>query len=315
MWKRFSIWALMLVFALVLMPLTFLLGFYNTFFDKAFYTQDIAGFSYTFVTEHLPPSDDVASTDIVSENDLEVIFKKVFTKQDFSDFFGKSYEAIKSDLSHVDNGEVNLSIPLDIFKGKQSDIATEAANILYAKTPPCAEKVIPKNFECIPKGLQKPDFTSKLMYQMDRELFSKIPSTFDMVIKVPSFVGPDILGFVNGAFRWMFVGGFFFAILFLGLIALLIKKPWQLVLQYEAKAVLLPTFLLLIFAAGLYFFPSMVKVQATNADISNYLLVNFLGLFFKSFSYHLLWYVVPVFALANIAVFYSLKHIKDNEPQ
>lgn len=313
MWKRFSIWALMLIFALVLMPLTFLLGFYNTFFNENFYTREIADFAYTFVTENLPQEKIVNGMENFSNEDLEGVFKKVFTRQNFSDFAKNSFIAVKSDLSHVDNGVLTLHIPLDIFKGRQSAIATEIANVLYFKTPPCAEKVVPKAFECIPKSLPKLDFTSKLGSVMDRELFSEIPSTFDMVIKVPSFLGQDIWKFVNETFYWIFVGGFLLALLLLVLLALVVRRPGSLILKYEAKALLLPSFLLLIFAAGLYFFPSMIKLQTTGADINNYLLVNFLGLFFKAFAYNLLWYVVPAFVLAGIGILYSFK--KENEPQ
>lgn len=317
MWKRFEIWVVMLVFALLVMPLTFLLGFYNTFFDKDFYKQEVAGFAYSFVTENLPPSDEPIGLGDISEKDVENVFKKVFTRQDFSDFFERAFLALEKDLSHVTNGEVTLHFPLDIFKGKQLAFSTEVADVLYNGTSVCAAGVVPESFECRPEGLQKPDFTAKLVSKLDRDFFSKIPSTSNLVVKVPEVFGEDVLGSVRGAFYWIFVGGFLLALVLLVVLALLVKGPRQMILKYVCKAVLLPAFLLLIFTAGLYFFPSLVKLQTTSAEVNSYLLVNFLSLFFRAFAYNLLIYVVPVFVLASMGMFYCLKNINlnVNEPQ
>ena len=308
MWKKILIWVLMLVFALLVIPLTFLLGLYNTVFDKSFYTEDLAGFAYSFVTENLPPLENSGSgLGNISAEDLQQVFKKVFTKEDFSGFLGAAFMAVETDLAHVNNGNVTLHIPLDIFKGKQLVFASAMTDLLYARIPVCADKVIPKDFECLPKGFPKPDFTSKVMSSLDRSLFSKIPNTFDVEVQVPNFFGEDVWSFVHNAFLEISAVVFLVALFLLGMIALLVKKPCSLVLKAVAKTLMLPAFLLLIFVAGLYFFPILVKLPTSGVDATSYLLINFLSLFFRAFSFNLLCYVVPVFVLASVMMFLSLR--------
>lgn len=312
MFKNVLVWLLMLFFALIVMPLTFLLGFYNTFFDESFYTNDLANFSYTFVTEHLPPNQDAQSVGDLNEKDLQQVFKNVFTLEDASDFFAKSFVAVQKDLSNVSDGKAVLHLPLDGFKSKKSRFTAEVANILFARVPVCADKVKPKSFECVEKGLSKADFSSRVSGIMDITLFSKLPNTLDLELVVPTFLGRDAWGYVYGSFHWIFVIGFSFCLFLLGLLAVLSGKSLSKVVKNVSKAVLLPSSLLLIFVIGLYFFPSMIKFQSTGADTNGYLIVNFIGLFFKAFSFNLLIYVVPALIFGVAGIFYSLR--LPNEP-
>lgn len=316
MFKNALVWVSMLVFALLVMPLTFLLGFYNTFFDESFYTKDLAAFTYNFVTEHIPPNSEGDTLGEINEKDLEQIFKEIFTENDFADFYGKSFAAVKKDLSNVTNGDVTLHLPLSTFKSKKTAFAAELADILYARIPVCADKVKPNSFECKESGLSKADFSTRVLKITDITLFSKIPDTFDLVAKVPTYFGQNVWGFVHGTFYWIFVVGFLVALVFLAFIALLIKRPWQAVLRAEAKALLLPATLLLIFAAGLYFFPSLSKEEVASEEMNNFVLLNLLSLFFRAFALNLFFYVVPVMLLASGGMFYSLNISNNlsNEP-
>lgn len=312
MFKNALVWVLMLVFALLVMPLTFLLGFYNTFFDESFYTKDLASFTYNFVTEHIPANSHGNDLGEINEKDLEQIFKKIFTEKDFADFYGESFAAVKKDLSNVSNGEVTVRLPLNILKAKKTAFAAELADILYARIPVCADKVKPNSFECKESGLAKADFSARVTKITDITLFSKIPDTFDLVAKVPTYFGQNVWGFVHGTFYWVFVVGFLISLVLLGFIALLIKKPWQAVLRAESKTLLLPVTLLLIFAAGLYFFPSLSKEEVASEEMNNFVLFNLLSLFFRAFALNLFLYVVPVMLLATGGMIYSLNI--SNEP-
>ncbi|MCX6734999.1 MAG: hypothetical protein NTZ25_03760 [Candidatus Peregrinibacteria bacterium] len=312
MFKNALVWLLMLLFALIVMPLTFFLGFYNTFFDQTFYTKDLANFSYTFVTENLPSTNESNELGNISEKDWQQVFKKVFTPEDASDFFAKSFVSVKKDLANVVDGNAVLHFPLDDFKSKKANFTAEVANILYARVPTCADKVKPKAFECMEKGLAKADFSSRVSSIMDITLFSKLPNTFDVELAVPTFLGSDVWGYVYGAFHWVFVIGFSFCLFLLVTVAILVGKPWHKIMKYGAKTILLPSSLLSVFVLGLYFFPSLLKFQPAGVDVNNYLLVNFIGLFFKAFSFNLLIYVIPALILGIAGTLYSLRFA--NEP-
>lgn len=305
MFKNALVWVLMLLFALIVMPLTFLLGLYNTFIDEDFYANDLAAFSYTFATENLPQSKETENLGNITEKDLQQVIKKVFTREDFSNFFAKSFVAVKSDLSNVTEEKAVLHFPLDTFKNKKTDFSAEIAELLYTRVPACAEKVKPQAFECMEKGLSKADFSARVTSILDITMFSKIADTFDVEVGVPTYFGQDVWGYMEGTFYWIFVVGFSFCLFLLGVIAFLVRGTWMEIMKYEAKTILLPAALLLIFVLGLYFFPSMLKLQSVDGEVNNYLLVNFIALFFRAFSLNLLFYIIPALVLGVAGTLYS----------
>lgn len=305
MFKNALVWVLMLLFALIVMPLTFLLGVYNTFLDEDFYESDLADFSYTFATENLPKSQETENLGNITEKDLQQVIKKVFTREDFSVFFAKSFAAVQNDLSSVADGNAVLHFPLDTFKNKQKDFSAEVADILYSRVSVCAEKVKPQAFECMEKGLSKVDFSARVTSILDITMFSKIANTFDVEVGVPTYFGQDVWGYMKGTFFWIFSVGFSFCLFLLVVIAFLVRGTWKEIMKYEAKTILLPAALLLVFVLGLYFFPSMLKLQSVDGEVNNYLLVNFIALFFRAFSLNLLFYIVPALVLGVAGTLYT----------
>lgn len=318
-WNKFFVGGLKFLFTLLMLPLTLLLAFYSTFLNKDFYIKDVAAFAYTFATEKLPSNEGTQYADVISKKDFEQVIKNVYNEKDFSDFFAVAYSAVENDLSNVVDGKLSLHIPLDFFKGRQESIVSAMSDILYARIPVCADKVVPKNFECIPKGLAKPDFTSKLRSVMDKEMFSKIPNVFDVNMLVPVSSDQNLWNFAHNAFYCIFIAGFLIGLIFLILIGLVVRKPWTtglavknswiVVLKVEAETIFLLSFLLLVFAAGLYFFTQLTSFQdymqnnQVMTDDSNQFVLGFL---FKSFAEKLLWYVLPAFVLSLAGMIYSM---------
>lgn len=302
MWKRILIWSLTGLFGLIVMPLTFLLSLYSSFFNENFYSQDLAKFAYTVITEHPSTVEDEKNPLNLTTEDLSQILKQSFTVEDFSKFFGNAFESVKHDLSNVENPDVTLHVPLDIFKGKQMEISAAAAKIVYARIPVCADKVVPQGFECREKNLSKLDFDSRVFRTLDLTLFSKLPNTFDIKMRIPEFFGHNPWGFVENILEWIFVGGYLLALAILGLIVILIRKETKFeVFRRISKIIFSPSFLLMVFAVGLF----IAQLKLNSTDPKTKLILDFIVIFMRAITTNLLIYVIPVFILSSVGVVYA----------
>lgn len=299
---------LALIFTLLVLPVTFLWGVYSTFFNENFYKGDFVDVTYDFVVEKGPDfleMEKIQEFASLSEEDLSKLFQKVFSKEDIAEFFDSSVDSFVVALSSVENQNMKIKISLNLLSKKSDLISTEVANLLFERLPKCGEsaKTVEDDFKCIPDGLARLDFVSKIRGSMDRELFARLPNELTFDLGVPQGIDGDALGFLKKTFSWLFIAALLFLLLDLFLLGMVIMEPWYKVLRWEARTILIPNIVMLFFSIFLKFssgiFEKIYLATNQNPDESGLNLVKaVLDLFLGSLAGTLLVYVVPVFVIS-----------------
>lgn len=314
---------LALIFTLLVLPVIFLWSIYSTFFNSEFYRGDFVDVTYDFVLEEGPKLLNIKEEHefaAVSENDLRDLFRKIFSKEDVAEFFDSTIENFIGSLGNVENQTVKVKVSLNLLSKKREAISTEIANLLYERLPKCdqANDISGSGLKCVPSGLAKIDFVSKFKRTMDMEVFARLQDELMFDFGVPEGVEGDVLGFLKQAFSWLFVAALLFLSLDLFLLGIVIMGPWYKVLHWEAKTVLIPSIVILLFSILLNFssgiFEKIYLSTAGNPDEQNLNLIKaVLDLFLGSLAGTLFLYAIPAFVISFglwiAAVIYERKHL------
>lgn len=299
---------LALIFTLLILPITFLWGVYSTFFNENFYKGDFVDVTYDFIVEKGPSFLEIEKIQefaALSEEDLGTLFKKIFSKEDIADFFDSSVDSFVTALSSVRNQNVRIIISLDLLSKKRDLISTEIASLLFERLPKCdkSAKVVEGDFKCIPEKLARPDFISNVKGTMDREVFARLPNELAFDLGVPNGIEGDGLSFFKQTFSWLFIAALLFLLLDLFLLGMVIMEPWYKVLRWEAKTVLAPSIIMLLFlillnnSSGI--FEKIYLSSTVNPDEQGLNLIKVvIDLFLGSLANTLFVYVVPVFVIS-----------------
>lgn len=234
--RKFLAGVLLSVFVFIFMPVALAVGVYKTFLDPDFYHGEFIELVYDFAIDELPRNVDLSGIPL-SEQDLKGILATVFAEEDLS----LLVDSIFDELSSIEVGPDGLAyftLPLDWLSTKSDMIAERVSGFLVDKLTVCDSNsdLSSEVFECIPNGVSKLDFKNHVMSELDRQLFSDIPNEVSFTLQFPAQIRGNVFSFFDSLMLKVLLIGVLILVLLLFLIALLIFRPWILVLRWIAKS-------------------------------------------------------------------------------
>lgn len=299
MFRKFLASLLIFIFTLVALPATLIWSVYNTFLDRDFYSGEFVEDAYDAMVTVGPELVDLKEFHSLTPEDVRELFQKIFTKDDLAKFFDSTIEYLTSALHDVKGDKIKMKIPLNLLSEKKDIISKEIADLLYEKLPKCGKNA--GAGECVPTNVSQVAFESQIKSSMNKEVFASIPDEFAFDMGVPKEVHGDIGGFITKAFTWFFSAVILFLLLILFLLFLIIRKPWFMVLKWEARAILTPSMFMSVFLAILFFSSDIFwklynyfASPSSDLALENAVLIkSLLNLVFSSFAKFALAYVLP----------------------
>lgn len=243
MLRKFFASFVVFLFAIFAVPFVFVTLLYNTLSDEDFYKEDLADESYYLFIEQLPEKVDLEDFPSVTKEEFAELLEKVFKPEDLRFIVVDVVDQIKN-IENTQN-DLEIKIPLGQLSGKRDLMAKEFTNFLYKELPECTESELISNpqqlqdFKCIPNGLAKEDFQNRIAMELDRGLFAKLPGHYKLTLTLPKGLEDrNLVETVENAFKLFLIIGLSWLALLLGILALIIRKPWQTVMKWEMGAIL-----------------------------------------------------------------------------
>ena len=243
MLRKFFASFVVFLFAIFAVPFVFVTLLYNTLSDEDFYKEDLADESYYLFIEQFPEIVDLEDFPNVTKEEFSELLEKVFKPEDLRFIV----VAVVNQIKNIENtkDDVEIKIPLAQLSEKRDLMAKEFTNFLYKELPECAEDDMAsspqklQDFKCIPKNLAKEDFQNRIAMELDRSLFAKLPGQYKLTLTLPEeLINRDLIETVEDVFNLFFIIGLSWLALLLGILALIIRRPWKTIVKWEMGAIL-----------------------------------------------------------------------------
>lgn len=257
---------LVLVFVLFSVVTFTFFAFNNTFLKAAFYTDNLSESGYEFVIDQsakmIYRSDEFISKNF-TESDLKREISNVFSKDIFKKMLGdlgKEVEKVKQSPGEP------LVISLKIFRESLLTLANNLAFNIFQNIKECKEGESPAQDlnglpTCILSNTDYQIISKPFTEQFEKSIYSTIPEQmqFDLnSAKSGTNITPgDIIRSVGMLKNWLY--GLLLVIL--GVIALLIYRPFSLIMLYEGIAFFAAGLIGYILSFGLEGLPKLVLTQ------------------------------------------------------
>ena len=257
---------LVLVFVLFSVVTFTFFAFNNTFLKAAFYTDNLSESGYEFVIDQsakmIYRSDEFISKNF-TESDLKREISNVFSKDIFKKMLGdlgKEVEKVKQSPGEP------LVISLKIFRESLLTLANNLAFNIFQNIRECKEGESPAQDlnglpTCILSNTDYQIISKPFTEQFEKSIYSTIPEQmqFDLnSAKSGTNITPgDIIRSVGMLKNWLY--GLLLVIL--GVIALLVYRPFSLIMLYEGIAFFAAGLIGYILSFGLEGLPKLVLTQ------------------------------------------------------
>ncbi|HRY91520.1 MAG TPA: hypothetical protein P5229_04245 [Candidatus Gracilibacteria bacterium] len=257
---------LVLVFVLFSVVTFTFFAFNNTFLKAAFYTDNLSESGYEFVIDQsakmIYRSDEFISKNF-TESDLKREISNVFSKDIFKKMLGdlgKEVEKVKQSPGEP------LVISLKIFRESLLTLANNLAFNIFQNIKECKEGESPAQDlnglpTCILSNTDYQIISKPFTEQFEKSIYSTIPEQmqFDLnSAKSGTNITPgDIIRSVGMLKNWLY--GLLLVIL--GVIALLVYRPFSLIMLYEGIAFFAAGLIGYILSFGLEGLPKLVLTQ------------------------------------------------------
>ena len=269
--RKFFATLLMFVFWAVFLVTTFSFALYQTFFNEDFYKQDLVKASHDFLIHEGQKYIDFQPIADINKKDFTALLEKVILKEDLVMVVDNIVNQIEN-LTIGERGVVELKIPLKWLSAKSEIFSDQVVNYLFENLPKCekVDEVYLREFNCIPEGLPKDDFSGSFKLALDRKLMSDLPDDFNFKFQVPDqFIGKNIGDFFSDLTgqAFMILGGAL--LLMLVVIGLLVFTPWSAVMKWVSKTVFLGSLSVILAAMFLnVFVPAIFDKLMKSIDMS-----------------------------------------------
>ena len=203
---------------------------------------------------------------------MKEIFRNTVTKADLEIVIADVVEQL-SDIPVDNMGNVKLVIPLKWLNGKNSLFAESIAEMLYLRLPKCVGdfdfQMVNSVFEleCLPGEIAKIDFISMVKSDFDQNVFADIPNEFVFDFRLPSNFGNTFFKSLISVIRIVFIFSFIFLLAQLCLIALVIFRPWIVVLHWIGKTLFFAGLFLLTLLLLLFYLPELLVMIFADGDL------------------------------------------------
>lgn len=272
MFRKFFAGFFSTFFVITFLPIVFLWGVFNTYFDKDFYDDNFIDISYELIVEQFPNFPQFEKIGILNAEDFRQIFRDTVTKDDLRIVI----DDIVTQLGNVpvdDMGNVKLVIPLKWLNGKNGLFAESIGKILYLRLPKCVNSLDFQQvnsvfeIECLPKEIAEIDFISRVKSDFDQNIFADIPNEFVFDFKLNSNFSGDFFMSLFELIQLSFVFAFIFLFVELSLIAVLIFKPWTVVFHWIGKTLFFAGLFFLIFLLMLFYLPEFLITVFSDGNL------------------------------------------------
>lgn len=181
----------------------------------------------------------------IDASDLRVIFEDIVVPRDVQMLVGD----FRSQLETVDysDGGWEYSFDLVFLLDRVGVLTSNVSNYYYDRLPKCDDLEVDytvfsiddlASLECVPDSLAKDDFDSAIAFYLDREFWSDVSNSFEIIVPAPEFVSSGTLAdSLKRAYNYLVVAGVILSLIFLGFIALLIGKPVEKIFVWQLQAI------------------------------------------------------------------------------
>ncbi|PIR54810.1 hypothetical protein COU74_03625 [Candidatus Peregrinibacteria bacterium CG10_big_fil_rev_8_21_14_0_10_36_19] len=248
----------MLVYVLLFFPVALSFGFFQTFFNEAFYKGDFVDVMYEFAVFEIPMhiDEDLRAQYLLEDEDVENILRSVFDKADLALVIDSFITEIKNATVDAE-GDLELRFPLKWLTNKNDLVADELADLYISKLDKCSDDIEDFDGEkaCLPVGFSKMDVKSKLKSSLDIGLLSNVPDEFGYTVSLPSFFEGNLFLFFRNLMNVFFLFGGLLLAFVLMLIALIVNSPKIRVLKWVSKTVFFAAFIFVLALLTFLFLP------------------------------------------------------------
>lgn len=305
------------IFVVTATPSFFAFGFYKTFSDKDFYSEEFSEVVYEAIANQLPKFFNYEDFKALTENDVEDLFRKIITKDDLHLVITELVQEFGEAKVKQDH-TIEMNISLDWLADKEDILAREFTELLYKRLPKCAQsKVDAKNegFNCVPSDIAKIDFQQQIQRNLENGFFAKLPKEYSFFVNVPEKFEGNLKDFFEKIFQTALITISFFLLIILILIALVtFSPPWK-ILKWETKTIFSATLILSISTVFLLFSPEIVlkiydkfALPIPRDEILAYEKV--WEFFSQAVAFNILKYSLPIAIVSLVLYFYARIKLK-----
>lgn len=274
MLRKFFASFVVFLFIIFAVPFTLMTQLYQTLSDEDFYERELVDYSYDVFIEKFPERIDLEEFPNVTQEEFVELIEAVFQPDDLRFIVEDVVEQVK-DIENVE-GILEIKVPLSQLSEKREVMAKELTAFLYKKLPGCENGEVftsmaeMKDFQCIPEGVAKIDFQNRIALELDTKVFAKLPGQYILTLELPrDFEDRNLVKTVDGIFTIFIIIGLSWLALLLGILALIIRKPWKRVMKWEFGTIFLAfiiyTILNMIFKA----FGGVHGIASYNIDMAD----------------------------------------------
>lgn len=241
----------------------------NTFFSAAFYEEDIESDAYDFLVNATVKTL-VHDNEFIAENFTEADLRREIIEVFPESIYEKMVKQLISEMETLRQDPSRpITLELSTYRESLLTLAHNMSFKLFQSIPECDEGEIPEEGKdglptCIPPGVEYNLVAAPFSEGIEQSIYAAVPEQIQLDLNATVGEGGYVLSNVFQTLDTVKIIIYGILLILLVLIALLIWKPFLVILSYEGTAFLISGILGVLLSYLLYFLPSVISANFKN---------------------------------------------------